>query len=237
MGNRDVQSAPCQMGLRPETVAEFTRLLYIQPKYDARSASEYTIRYDNNDRVLFTVTGHKYTDRGVREFRDASGLPMFECQRTWPAWRWGKPWRVRLPGDEADLVDIKLGKGAGHNFDLTFRNALATDVKREEDRLVTVAVRKESFAFCRFSASVGGRKVMDFRESVEKNRTIHSIAASSASGYVAWRSIIEVHVADGFDFALASLISIMLCDSYFSSAAPKAKTIAAREKRLNPIMA
>lgn len=208
MRSRHVQTPRHPIGLRPELVTEFERLLWIQPKYDKHSSSEFTIKYDSDDSTLFTVTGTKYGDRPVREFRDKSGLPMFETERVWPALRWKRPWRVRLPGNDEDLVNIKL-KWLPHNFDLTFRNALAQDAKTEDDKVVTLEVRRTS-ALCNFAIYADGRKVVDIRESVERNRAISYGLVNgyqSPGNYRPPRSIMEILVADGVDLSLVSFLS------------------------------
>ncbi|KAJ6109218.1 hypothetical protein N7486_001452 [Penicillium sp. IBT 16267x] len=203
---RHVQSPLHPIGLRSEHIAEFERLLWIQPKYDPASPDEYRVKYDSDDSTLITVTGIKYSDRRVREFRDASGLPMFEAQRTRILWK-TKSWRVRLPGnDNEDLADIRRS-GWLYDFDLTFRNALARDVKSNDDKMVTLEVRHAS-ALGTFGIWACGRKVADVRESMESNRTISSplstIATGKGSSFSRPRAIMEILVADGFDFSLVS---------------------------------
>ncbi|KAJ5097025.1 hypothetical protein N7456_007746 [Penicillium angulare] len=212
MRGRHVQSPRHPIGLRQELVTEFDRLLYIDPKYDKHSPAEFTVKYDSDDSTLFTVTGKKYGNRPVREFRDKSGLPMFESERVWPALRWKKPWRVRLPGNNEDLVDIKL-KWKPHTFDMTFRNALAQDAKKDEDKLVTLEVRRAS-ALCSFAVYADGRKVADIRESVVRNRTISfwGVNTSNSTNHIPTRKIMDVLVADGFDL---SLVSALFCYCVF----------------------
>ncbi|KAJ5628120.1 hypothetical protein N7490_010348 [Penicillium lividum] len=202
-----VESPRHPIGLRSEHIAEFQRLLWIEPSYDPQSPAEFKINYDSDDSTLITVTGTKYSPRRVREFRDASGLPMFEAQRIRLPWK-SKPWRIRLPGTEdEDLADVKR-KGMMYDFNLTFYNALAQDAKSDEDKMVTLEVRHSS-AFCTFGIWAGGRKVADVRESVERNRTISSmlsVGVTGRSSYMPSRSIMEVLVADGFDFSLVGSI-------------------------------
>ncbi|KAJ5938114.1 hypothetical protein N7454_004456 [Penicillium verhagenii] len=211
MRSRHVQSPHSPIGLRSEHIAEFERLLWIQPKYDPHSPDEFQIKYDSDDSTLIAVTGTKYqSGRRVREFRDASGLPMFEAQAERSLWK-KKPWRIRLPGstegDGEDLAKLKR-KGMQSNFDLTFRNALAEDAKTDSERMVTLEVRSANAGFGMFGIWAAGRKVADVRQSVTRNRTVSSSLSMGTSWKGAYsqptRSIMEILVADGFDFCLVS---------------------------------
>ncbi|KAJ5578000.1 uncharacterized protein N7459_006964 [Penicillium hispanicum] len=197
-----VQTPLTPIAIRPDHITEFERLLYVDPKYASQSADEYKIKYDNNDRVLFTVTGQKYSSRRVREFRDPSGLPMFECERKARSPLWGRPWRVCLPGsDDEDLIYIKQQGPSG--LDFTFRNAAATDSKTDEEKMVTAELRRKANAWCAYMVHVGGRKVVDIRDSVERNRTLPgSIPGVNGVPMAPPRRIVEILVADGVDLAL-----------------------------------
>ncbi|KAJ5904416.1 hypothetical protein N7504_006799 [Penicillium tannophilum] len=231
--SRSVQSPLYPIGLRSDHIAEFERLLWIEPKYDSTSADEYIIRFDSDDSTLITVTGKcYYRHRPVREFRDASGLPMFEVRRG--GWHWLTPaWRIRLPGNETGNLAYVKPVGWRSEFDLTFRNALAPDAKNDDEKMVTLEVRYAS-PFCGFGIWVGGRKVADVRQSMEKNRTIRSLLGGPS--YNPPRAIMEVLVADGFDFSLASLCAIIVCDEHFRSTPPSIFETKERAKRLNPKM-
>lgn len=209
-----VRGPPCPIGLRQEHITEFDRLLYVEPKYEPKSSSEYKIKYDSDDSTLFDVTGKRYSKRPVREFRDSSGLPMFEAERSWGLLKTKKPWRISLPGDDReDLVDIKMIGGwsliRSIDFDLTFCNALAKDPKTEEDRMVTLQIRKQRNLFCGFAVSVNDRKVADIRESMERNRTIKRFnpEASPSARIVPSRAIMEILVADGVDLSLVRFLA------------------------------
>lgn len=204
--SRHVENPLYPIGLRSEHIAEFERLLWIEPKWDPRSPDEYTIKYDSDDSTLITVTGTRYSNRRVREFRDASGLPMFEVRRG--GWHWLTPaWRIRLPGNEKENLAHVKRAGRMHDFDLTFRNALAQDVKSDDDKMVTLQVRHKP-GLCGFGIWASGRKVADVRESMEKNRTISS--PLSPSYHAPPRAIMEVLVADGFDFSLVSSAALLV---------------------------
>jgi hypothetical protein len=206
MGNKFVQEPPHPMGIRPEHITEFERLLWIEPKYDAHSMNEYSIQYDNDDSTLITATGKRYNEKSTREFRDSSGLPLFEMQKVWwPGLKSRRPWRIRLPGSkEDDLVDIRLKGLMNPTFEVNFRNAVARDTKNENDRMVHMVVNRVSPLYQVYEARIGGIKVMDIRESMERNRSVPTIMYNSSGGILPSRLVMEVLVAANFDMSLVS---------------------------------
>lgn len=194
------------MGIRPEHIAEFPRLLWIEPKYDARSTDEYCIRYDNDDSILITATGKRYNEKSTREFRDSSGLPLFEIQKVSSlGWKSRRPWRIRLPGSkEADLVDIRLKGLMNNTFEVDFRNVVARDTKNEDDKMVHMVVHRVSPVYRVYEVRVAGIKVVDIRESMERNRSVPTTMYNSSGGILPSRLVMEVLVAADFDMSLVS---------------------------------
>lgn len=194
------------MGIRPEHITEFERLLWIEPKYDAHSINEYSIRYDNDDSTLITATGKRYNEKSTREFRDSSGLPLFEMQKVWwPGLKPRRPWRIRLPGSkEDDLVDIRFKGLMNTTFEVHFRNAVAHDTKNEDDRMIHIVVHRVSPLYRVYEALMGDLKVMDIRESMERNRSVPTIMYNSSAGILPPRLMMEVLVAANFDMSLVS---------------------------------
>lgn len=92
------------LALRREYVTETKTRLVVRPQGDSGSAVSYEIS-DEDETLLFTVTGWKFSDRCCREFRDASGLPLFELHRNWLSFarsRSGRGvWAATLPGGGA----------------------------------------------------------------------------------------------------------------------------------------
>jgi hypothetical protein len=206
MGNKSVQDAPHPIGIRPEHITEFERLLWIQPKYDTHSINEYCIRYDNDDSTLITATGKKYNEKSTREFRDSSGLPLFEMQKVrWSGLKSRRPWRIRLPGSkEDDLVDIRFKGLMNTTFEVTFRNALARDTRSKDDKLVRIEVHRVSPLYRAYEARMSGIKVLDIRESMERNRSVPTIMYNSSGGILPPRLVMQVLVAANFDMSLVS---------------------------------
>ena len=203
---KGVKRLPQPVGIRPEHIADEETLLYLKPQYDHRSPNEYTIKRYWDDSNVFTITGHKYGDTPAREFRDASGLPMFQSRATALAWK--RPLRVRLPGnEETELVDFRLGPNRVSK--LSFRNAMAPEVEEKSYNMVEVEVRDmDTAAWTGCSATVKGQKVLDIRESITMNR---SLPKGRAKGDVSLmpRQILEITVAEGFDMSLVSALSIV----------------------------
>lgn len=208
MQRASVQESLYPIALRQEHTTEFERLLYLQPRYDPKSSSEFTVKYDSNDSTLFTITGKKYSERRVREFRDASGLPLFEYERLWPTWTGKKQWRVSLPGNVSeDLVNIKMRSVRYQEFDVTFPNALAKVSKAEDQKMVTLQVRKQCAVLGSFVVLLDNRVVVDIRESMQRNKRLVNllhVSGSRASQWVPSRAVLEILVADGVDLALVS---------------------------------
>ena len=204
MGDKYVQEPPYSMGIRPEHITEFERLLWIEPKYDAYSSNEYCIRYDSDGSTLFTATGLRYGERYTREYRDSSGLPLFETQKVWSlGWKFRRPWRVRLPGSkEADLVDIRFNGVVNNSFEVNFRNAVAHDTKNEDDKMVHLVVHRVSHVYRVYEVRFGGVKVVDIRESMERNRSVPTSHYNSSGGRLPPRLVMEVLVAGNFDMSL-----------------------------------
>jgi hypothetical protein len=218
MQRASVQEPPFSIGLRQEHIEKFEKSIYIEPKYDPKSSSEYKIKNDSNDSTVFEVTGKKYSTRPVREFRDSTGLPLFEVERPFKILKTKNPWCVRLPGNhDEDLVDITMigswSLDKSSNFDLTFRNVLAKDTKTEEGRIVSLQVQRQNSVLGGFSVVFNGRKIADIRESMERNRAIKRWAphASRTSRSHPSRVILDILVAGGVDLSLVRLsISITL---------------------------
>lgn len=195
------------IGIRQEHIAEEETLLYLRPKYDPYAPDEYTLKRYWDDSTIFTVTGRKYGDTRAREFRDASGLPMFESRPTALAWR--RPLLVRLPGkQDEELVDFRMG---WEGYTLKLRSAAS-----EAENDVTIQVQViESMACTEYAAMVDGQKVVDVRESLTMNKSLPTARARAASDHSLMpRQILEVLVAE---IIQAALIAVHMADTRFSS--------------------
>ena len=104
MYHQSVKPPPNPIAIRPDLIALKETTLRLRPKANTHSATDYTMKDVATGSTVFSVIGKKYGSSPGREFRDSTGLPLFELHRVGIS---RKPWRVRLPGDkERDLISI-----------------------------------------------------------------------------------------------------------------------------------
>ncbi|GKZ42241.1 hypothetical protein AbraIFM66951_000949 [Aspergillus brasiliensis] len=211
-----------------------TTLVLIPPHSDAsRSATAYTVK-DHQDvqNTLFTASGYNYNDGRCREFRDTSGLPLFELHRKILSLR--STWVITLPGngDTTNRGGSGSDSGSGSNvlatgsprfapafgnFSLRLRNAAAVDGdgkgEEEEKKEVTLVVERHGRVLQSFDVIDGDRRVAEVRESVQHNDKL-ALRAGSRRGY---RPAMDIVVTSGVDVALIVAIAIIASDSVFGS--------------------
>ncbi|KAJ5161636.1 hypothetical protein N7492_007028 [Penicillium capsulatum] len=189
--DKPVESPHHPIAIRTEHIAQETTWLYLQPKADPSSASDYATKDEITGRAIFFITGPRYGSGAGREFRDASGLPLFHLSHSFSIWKWR--WRVRLPGG---------------NFDLVFQNLATSDSKEETDNdPLTLAARLTTPTFFfTYEVLAAGRKIVDLRENVEKKKTIGHQPTYSGLGQLSLppRRVLEICVAEGVDLSIVS---------------------------------
>lgn len=181
---------------------------------------------------MFTVTGWKFSNRSCREFRDASGLPLFELHRNWFKFR--HKWCVTLPGVEPGSSSASSSSGSGFGdsscnggvlatgshriralgykpfggFSIGIeRNAAAADSKKEDDKKLSLEIEKYGNVLALFDVVDGDRKVAQVRESIEHNERLALI--SSRADY---RPVLDVIVTPGVDLSLVCCLSTHVVD-------------------------
>lgn len=177
----------------------------LRPFGSPHSAVAYKITEEDGT-PQFTVTGRKYTDRSCREFRDDSGLPLFELHRKWS---WTNSWSVSLPGCDTATIATgaprwTLGNTSFGNFDLSFENAAAFEGKRGKEKMLTLNIERHGNALALFDVVDGDRKVAEVRESIHHNEKL-ALMRSSRQGY---RPAMDVIVMPGVDISLVSISSL-----------------------------
>lgn len=218
------------IALRPDYITDTKTTIVVWPRGNSASADAYRIS-DDDGIPLFTATGRRFNSGRGREFRDASGLPLFEVKRNWLSWRSG--WVITLPGcsstptnssspstsrssgdsgkdiDKAGLLATgtprirTLTSTPIGNFSITIvQNAGATATKRSEDKKLTLEIERHGNALAFFDVVDVDRKVAEVRESIRYNERLALI--SSQSGY---RPVFEVIVTAGVDLSLVSFVS------------------------------
>ncbi|BCR84171.1 uncharacterized protein ACHE_11573S [Aspergillus chevalieri] len=224
------------IALRCEYITDTKTVLTLNPQGDSNSSKAYKI-LDNEGAVVFTVTGWKFSNRSCREFRDASGLPLFELHRNWFKFR--HKWCVTLPGVEPGSSSASSSSGSGFGdgscnggvlatgshriralgykpfggFSIGIeRNAAAADSKKEDDKKLSLEIEKYGNVLALFDVVDGDRKVAQVRESIEHNERLALI--SSRADY---RPVLDVIVTPGVDLSLIAIIAVIASDSVFTA--------------------
>ncbi|CAG7916127.1 unnamed protein product [Penicillium olsonii] len=191
-----------EIAFRKEYIAASQTRLILKPQGDAKSAVSLKILDDEDDSVKFTVTGRKHTDRSCREFRDASGLPLFEIHQKA---LFTHSWFVTLPGsDEASIAKAAPRFSFKHgidDFSLSFKNQAAVDVKEGAEERVELNMERFGTVLALYDVVDGDRKVAVVRESIEHNEILPFMNSR-------WRkrqSVLDITVTPGTDISLVRL--------------------------------
>lgn len=207
---RRILKAPDRpIAIRNEYVTESKVSLILRPLGDAQSQTAYRIE-DDDGITMFTVTGRKSSDRSCREFRDASGLPLFELHRKMS---FKNVWSVTLPGSSISKIAtgtprliFNRGGSAYGSFNITFKNVAAMESKPDEEKRLTLNIERHGNALALFDVVDGDRKVAEVRESIAHNKKL-ALFPESRRGY---RPVLDVTVTPGVDLSLVRVSSYAL---------------------------
>ncbi|RMJ28936.1 hypothetical protein PHISP_00147 [Aspergillus sp. HF37] len=211
LNTRPFQHPARPVALRADRIAAAQTRLHLVPECNPRSETDYTIIDDADESDVFTITGKKFGDRPGREFRDASGLPLYELhQRAIPL---KQPWSVRLPGGDSDsLVSTQLWPSLrGYrsvSCEFKFQNAAAIDNKQPHEKSVKLHTQRRPSRLYAFDVLDGDRKIIEVQESISKNDKL-ALMPESRKDY---HPILDIRVAPGVDLVLAALIAVILSD-------------------------
>ncbi|KAJ5959655.1 uncharacterized protein N7479_006805 [Penicillium vulpinum] len=203
-----------QVAFRLEHIVTERTMLLLKPHGDAQSDHAYKIS-DEEGSPAFTATGRKYNDRSCRELRDSSGLPLFDIH-TKPI---SNPlgWVVTLPGSKINDATIAKAtpKLAWNSINLifSFRNGAAED-RSEEDKQVTLTVKKHGEALAFFDIVDGDRRIAELRESITHNERLALRKMKRGGGH---RPALDLIVSPGVDISLVSVIAVIVSDWFFGS--------------------
>ncbi|OJI90484.1 hypothetical protein ASPTUDRAFT_197603 [Aspergillus tubingensis CBS 134.48] len=206
------------IAIRKDHITDTKTLLIVRPQGDAQSAVAYKIQ-DADGMTLYTATGRKFSNRPCREFRDASGLPLFELHRKTS---FKNNWSVTLPGSNPTSPIAKgavqrssfSAAGWGNcNFTITFDNVAAADGKQPEERTLTLEVQRHGNVLALFDIVDGDRKIAEVKESIRHNEKL-ALMPASRLGY---RPVLDVIVTPGVDMALIATIAVIASDTVFAS--------------------
>ncbi|CAG8045370.1 unnamed protein product [Penicillium salamii] len=197
---KTLRSPDRDIAFRSQYIARTKTILVLRPYGSPQSAVSYKITEEDGT-PQFTITGRKYSDRSCREFRDSSGLPLFELHRKWYR---SNSWSVSLPGcDDATIATgslrWSLGKTSLGDFNLSFENAAAFDGKREEEKMLTLNVERHGNALALFDIVDGDRKVAEVKESIHHNEKLN--LRGSKTGY---RPALDLIIMPGVDSSMVS---------------------------------
>ncbi|KAJ5584201.1 uncharacterized protein N7459_004001 [Penicillium hispanicum] len=204
-----------QVAFRQEHIAEVKTTLVLKPAGDAQSAVAYRITHEDG-MPAFTATGRRYGGRACREIRDASGLPLFDLH-TKPL---SSPfsWVMTLPGSNPSETAIaKATPSWGWNrinLDFSFRNGAADDRKRDEDKQVTLTVKKHGEVLAFFDVVDGDRRIAEVRESITHNEKLALRRNSRGNSH---RPALDLVIIPGVDISLVAAIGTVVSDWYFGS--------------------
>ena len=192
-----------------------TRLV-VWPRGDDYSATSFEIK-DEDGMPYFAASGRKFSPsngRSCREFRDASGLPLFELH--WkPSFR--SHWRVTLPGGNNNNNNSNRNVGsfiAGGScsssialgtkqrlldeIEISFENVAAAPSKRPHEKMLSLRVIRLGNALWTYDVVDYDRKIAQFVESIQHNDRL-ALRRSSRPGY---RPVLDVVVVPGVDLSL-----------------------------------
>lgn len=195
------------VAIRPELVASEETELRLYPRANRKSAAEYTVKDALTGSTVVSVTGRKYGNSPGREFRDSSGLPLFDLRR---AGFFIRPWKIRLPGDDSkDLASIYMeGPSKKITLNIAENQAPAKDGTKgvDPEKKVTLKVFRKT-ALYTFDVLVGDQKVAHIQENPELNRSVGHFM-SGPYDYVPPRRIMDIRLAGGLDASIVSLNTI-----------------------------
>ncbi|KAJ5499129.1 hypothetical protein N7453_008180 [Penicillium expansum] len=204
-----------QVAFRLEHIATEKTMLLLKPHGDPQSDHAYKIS-DEEGSPVFTATGRKYNDRSCRELRDSSGLPLFDIH-TKP---FSNPlgWVVTLPGSKISDATIAkaMPKLAWNSINLifSFRNGAAEERKSEEDKQLTLTIKKHGEALAFFDIVDGDRRIAELRESIIHNEKLVLRKMKRGGDH---RPALDIIVSPGVDISLVTVIAVIVSDWFFGS--------------------
>ncbi|KAL3262793.1 hypothetical protein ABHI18_002453, partial [Aspergillus niger] len=199
---KPLKSPDRPIALRQGSITNSKTTLVLTPTQgDAHSVAAYKVKSPDDGQTLFTASGWKYNDGACREFRDASGLPLFELHRKISL---KSTWYITLPGEAQGGGVTTLATGSPRfapafgNFSLKLKNAAATDAKDEAEKEVTLIVERHGRVLQSFDVIDGDRRVAEVCESVRHNDKL-ALTAGARRGH---RPALDIVITSGVDMAL-----------------------------------
>lgn len=191
-----------RIAIRPEQIAREETSLRLYPTANTQSAHDYVIKDLATDSTVFTITGKKYGVSPGREFRDSTGLPLFELRRAGLFRR--RPWTVRLPGgSEHDLISLRTrGPSRTVILEIAQHQTAGTSKAQSEGVGKTVALHvHRTTALYTFDVLAGDQKVATVRENTQLNKSVGHFPTGPYD-HVPARRILDIELATGLDMSI-----------------------------------
>ncbi|KAJ5693198.1 hypothetical protein N7462_002621 [Penicillium macrosclerotiorum] len=199
-----------EVALRRESIVTSKTELVLKPQGNPESAIAYKV-VDEDGIPVYTVTGRKYDNRACREFRDASGLPLFDLHRK-AAFSIPYRWYITMPGADERIAEAEPRlAGSTKSLKFSFQNMAAIDLKTDTDRELTLQVVRQGEALVLLDVIDGDRRVAEINESIRHNERLF-LTRGSKRGL---RQAMDLVIVSGID---SSLVSIWNNYNYFSAA-------------------
>ncbi|KAF9891077.1 hypothetical protein FE257_005012 [Aspergillus nanangensis] len=209
---KPLKSPDRPIALRQDYIRASKTTLILTPKGDAQSAAAYQVK-DQDGQTVFTASGWKYNNGSCREFRDATGLPLFELHRKISL---RNTWYITLPGDDRG-VTLATGTPrftpAFGNFNITLRNAAARDTKSAAEKDLTLVIERHGRVLQSFDVIDGDRRIAEVCESIRHNDRL-ALTADTRRNH---RPVLDIVITPEVDMALIVVIAIIASDSVFGS--------------------
>ncbi|CRG84146.1 hypothetical protein PISL3812_01471 [Talaromyces islandicus] len=198
------------IGLRPDLVAATARRIRVK-QHAGLGPSDFTVTGTNDSEPessptkLFSVDGHVMSWQSRRNFRDGSGLPLFEVARK----KAGVTWFVHLPKDDGEPIATITTRfhALKDKFDVYFNNAAGSREK------VQLEVRGQDIWKLRTNVYFGERMVMTCKRTDKMSVYIPGKALE-------W----DVDIVQGMDMSIASLIVVVMAQQMYQSSYPSSES-------------
>ena len=146
--------------------------------------------------IILSCDGKLWSNSARKEFKDASGLPLFSLRSSW--FSMSKAWRVELPGDGHMIMAVRPRWSLGKvKLDCTFNNV----VPGGEGQEVTLEVRRQDSQTLVTHIRRGESKVASVRRMFDDG--------GKGANWL-FKPQYEVDVAEGMDMALVSYSYILV---------------------------
>lgn len=193
----DLTTLKQPLAIRTDCITPQPTTLHV--KHDLSwSNGDYTVTKADGS-VLLSCDGKGWSNSMRTQFRDASGLPLFDLRISW--FSISKTWRLELPGDHGQMVmAVRLRWTFGKlKLDCTFTNAASDDDGGGQE--VTLKVRGQDMQNFVTDITCGETKVASVRRVFESGKR---------GAFWMFKQEYDVVVAGGMDMALVSCLLVLI---------------------------